>query len=298
MEERQQRWSQIESLCGLHIQNVSNHSLVTASESTSNHSRKNSSVAQALIGCANIGSVGSGRKLSSTKEPQQNLSSGAAPTNPAASLSGNLPPTYSTAVMESKNENLSSALLKPRKKDQSTSPLHRAGTPPPAHTTSAVLEIVNGHDESLTESGPSSSKKSNKKTPFRRSSSASSSYSNDGAVSPSSSNNQRALRPRSDPGSNELERKSSNTSITSLGGSPTCGKSRKRHSWFSRKLSGSEDTPTESETLVFENGDEESRHKKMKSLWKMAIRSSRVQRRQNEKRVPLKKESSEKLKAG
>ena len=316
LEERQQRWSQIESLCGLHIQVVSNHSLVSvASQSTGVRARTNSSIAQALVGCANIGSVGSGRKLSSTKKPQLGASPPAVSVNPLTSSSGNLPPTYSMAVMEGEDEavvtssvvgaeNVADTRLEPTKKDQSTSPLHRPEKPQSEQTASTLLETINYHAESLDGSGPSGScnRKASGETLIRRSSSAaacSNINSHDGATTTAGSSHPRVLRPKSDPGSRTVACKSTEVLTDSPRGSPTGFKSKKRHSWFSKKIATNEDS--EAETFSTGSTDEESRRKKVKRLWKMAVRNSRSERRQNGKN-PLKKDQqsplSEKLKAG
>lgn len=302
MEERQQRWSQIESLCGLNIQEISNYSLGTvAGKSVPKRSRSNSVVAQALAGCANIGSIGSGRKLSSEKQPQLNISSSPSSTSPASSSSRDMPPTYSTAVMESQNEMLSDSLLERTMKDQSTSPLHKPGTPQ-SDTTSQILETVDSHGEPQTGSGANRIKKKNNEVVMRRSSSAIACVASDSAASGTSSS-QRVLRPNSDPGSKVLDCMSKDLCAVSPKGSPNGSKSRRRQSWFSRKRTGSEDVFDETESIQsFGSLDEESRHKKMKRLWRMAINSSRVQRRQNGKNVAGKKDQqaklNEKLKAG
>lgn len=83
LQERQHRWSQIESLCGFNI--ISN---VNPSTPVPSDSRSSSNVAQALANVANIGSVGSGRKISDNNPPTQE------------DFDNDPPPTYSSVAVQ------------------------------------------------------------------------------------------------------------------------------------------------------------------------------------------------------
>lgn len=88
LQERQHRWAQIESLCGFNI--VSD--IKPSTPGTSD--RKTSNVAQAIANVANIGSVGSGRKLSDNNPPAAAAVAG------TSLIDNDPPPTYSSVAVQ------------------------------------------------------------------------------------------------------------------------------------------------------------------------------------------------------
>jgi len=93
LQERQHRWAQIESLCGFNI--VSDIKPSTPGTSDGRE-RKTSNVAQAIANVANIGSVGSGRKLSDNTSPP--LVAGAIAGT--SMIDNDPPPTYSSVAVQ------------------------------------------------------------------------------------------------------------------------------------------------------------------------------------------------------
>lgn len=297
LEERQHRWSQIESLCALQIVPRTAGKGVGDTASGS-RPRTSSAIAQALANVANIGGVGSGRKISSDTSPWMASSQGA-----STSLEQNitdLPPTYSSTIASinsassdlpessgvcttaTKTKNKTASVQLPTNSSVGSflgaeKDLNRQATP--GHES-----IMNGHAPPL--------------QPHNQRSNATdwiASRKGSGVVTASGYHKEHGNPTPSSLASPDCSVEDQTVTLSSNPNLPAGARSKKRLSWFG---SGKKDFPSESDSA---DNDEERRKKKVKWMWRSAVRKSSVHKMQN---LQVKADgmprtsSSEKLKAG
>lgn len=266
LEERQQRWSQIESLCGFQIMSQTSFGI---GKGNGTRPRTGSAIAQALVNVANVAGVSSGRKISSSASPWSALPEGTS----QAESKEDLPPTYSAVTA-----NLAASDVVSEK-------------PPRDKKNSADLKC-DGDNCSDVEADVG-------KTTEIRCSDADNGH-------PSYQLGSTAMVngiAESENKDHSLEHlvSSCGASVeeeTALNGSSSsdypAGKHKKRLSWFGKR----QDSTTESESSAAEN--EEETRRKIRWLWRSAIRKSKAQRNAANKGDVglLKAASMEKLKSG
>ncbi|XP_031565997.1 stromal interaction molecule 1-like isoform X2 [Actinia tenebrosa] len=245
LEERQHRWSQIESLCGLQI--MAN----ATSEAPSGSSGTGSAIAKALANCANIGSVGSGRKLSGATPPK------------LLNKLEDLPPTYSSvAVQNSPDLNLSRATDSAPVVD-SNGPvsvnIRVPASSKPARLNHSQPCIINGHD------------------------SVSDLHVNDASTIVSVGSIGSGNRTTNDSNLEVDPLPLINGSLDSFSGSkhsPPGSKSKKKLNWFGKRNDSMHDV----ELVNGAESEEEKRRKKIKWLWRSAaLKSTARPKEQNGK---------------
>ena len=266
LEERQQRWSQIESLCGFQIMSQTSFGI---GKGNGTRPRTGSAIAQALVNVANVAGVSSGRKISSSASPWSALPEGTS----QVESKEDLPPTYSAVTA-----NLAAADVVSEK-------------PPRDKKNSADLKC-DGDNCSDVEADVG-------KTTEIRCSDADNGH-------PSYQLGSTAMVngiAESENKDHSLEHLVSSCGVsveeeTALNGSSSsdypAGKQKKRLSWFGKR----QDSTTESESSAAEN--EEETRRKIRWLWRSAIRKSKAQRNAANKGDVglLKAASMEKLKSG
>lgn len=247
LEERQHRWSQIESLCGFQIMSQTSFGI---GKGSGTRARTGSAIAEALVNVANVAGVSSGRKISSSASPWKTMSV----METVADSKEDLPPTYSTvtanvglleAEKESSNDEVNLAC---QENDGSGS-----GKCGKGHSNQDVVS------ESKTEYFDKSNKHPSVHLGAEAMISGSAESENSGKPSEHLSLSCGKLE-QDEPALNGI-----------LPDSPT-RKSKKRLSWFGKR----QDSTTESESSAAENDDETKR--KVRWLWRSAVRKSKAQR--------------------
>lgn len=265
LEERQQRWSQIESLCGFQIMSQTSFGI---GKGNGTRPRTGSAIAQALVNVANVAGVSSGRKISSSASPWSALPESTS----QAESKDDLPPTYSAVTA-----NLAAADVVSEK-------------PPRDKKNSADLKC-DGDNCSDVEADVG-------KTTEIRCSDAENGHPSYQLGSTAmvngiaeSENKDHSLELVSSCGASVEEETALNGSSSS---DYPAGKQKKRLSWFGKR----QDSTTESESSAAEN--EEETRRKIRWLWRSAIRKSKAQRNAANKGDVglLKAASMEKLKSG
>ena len=263
LEERQHRWSQIESLCGFQIMSQTSFGI---GKDNGTRSRSGSAIAQALVNVANVAGVSSGRKISSSASPWKTIS------EVSTESKEDLPPTYSTATG---NVGLLDALNEPSaQKKNSAGPecddVHNSFQHFTPETENVSLCTSDSHPsrqlgaEAMNDATNAVESKTSGKHP------------EDLVLS---------------CGQLEEDEPAVNGALSE---SPT-GKSKKRLSWFGKR----QDSTTESESSSAPENDDETK-RKVKWLWRSAVRKSKAQRNPANKReddAPV-ATSLEKLKSG
>lgn len=230
------------------------------------HSRSGSAIAQALVNVANVAGVSSGRKISSSASPWKTIS------EVNTESKEDLPPTYSTATG---NVGLLDALNEPSaQKKNSAGPecddVHNSFQDITPETENVSLYTSDSHPshqigaEAMNDATNAVESKTSGKHP------------EDLVLS---------------CGQLEEDEPAVNGALSE---SPT-GKSKKRLSWFGKR----QDSTTESESSSAPENDDETK-RKVKWLWRSAVRKSKAQRNPANKReddAPV-ATSLEKLKSG
>lgn len=247
LEERQHRWSQIESLCGFQIMSQTSFGI---SKVSGLHSTAGSAIAQALVNIANVAGVSSGRKISSSASPWKTISEGSSVTESKEDL----PPTYSTVTAKAV---VAGASLKEPSQEQSVDPSYQEH--------SSVYCNSSSSDTVVKEEGASSA--ANKESGHPQLSLGAEAMTSGLA---DSDNTQQSLELSLKSPGHLLEEEPTANSTSS--DSPT-GKSKKRLSWFGKR----QDSVTESESSSAAENEEETR-KKVRWLWRSAVRKSKAQR--------------------
>lgn len=267
LEERQHRWSQIESLCGFQIMSQTSFGI---GKGNGMRPRTGSAIAQALVNVANVAGVSSGRKISFSASPWKALPEATS----QAESKEDLPPTFSAVTA-----NLAVADVVSEK--------------PPRDKIKSADVKCDGDNCSDVEADVG------KKAEIRSSDA--------GCGHPSYQLGSTAMVngiAESENKDHSLEHlvSSSGASVeeeTALNGSGSsdspAGKQKKRLSWFGKR----QDSTTESESSSAAENEEETR-RKIRWLWRSAIRKSKAQRNAANKGDAglLKAASMEKLKSG
>lgn len=263
LEERQHRWSQIEYLCGLQIMSQTSFGVGSAMRD-----RSGSAIAQALVNVANVAGVSSGRKISASASPWTSSSH----TTNVEESNEDLPPTYSIATADGRREKSCAANLK----DSVNLSKQDNGCSDCSGSSGTVVRA----SESLT-SNPRSSH------PKHRLGAE--------AVVNGFAGSETTLvtleRSSSTSGHSAEEHPTANGNLSDS----LSGKSKKRLSWFGKR----QDSVTESESSSTNENEEEAR-RKIRWLWRSAVRKSKAQSSTTNKsdQEMISASSLEKLKSG
>lgn len=263
LEERQHRWSQIEYLCGLQIMSQTSFGVGSAMRD-----RSGSAIAQALVNVANVAGVSSGRKISASASPWTSSSH----TTNVEESNEDLPPTYSIATADGRREKSCAANLK----DSVNLSKQDNGYSDCSGSSGTVVRA----SESLT-SNPRSSHPKN--------------CLGAEAVVNGLAGSETTLvtleRSSSTSGHSAEEHPTANGNLSDS----LSGKSKKRLSWFGKR----QDSVTESESSSTNENEEEAR-RKIRWLWRSAVRKSKAQSSTTNKsdQEMISASSLEKLKSG
>lgn len=261
LEERQHRWSQIESLCGFQIMSQTSFGI---GKDNGTRSRSGSAIAQALVNVANVAGVSSGRKISSSASPWKTISE----VDTVIESKEDLPPTYSTATA-----NIG---------------LHDSKKEPSAEKKNSVgPECDDCHDITL-ETENVSFNMSDSHPSHQLGAEAMNDATNTVESKTSGKHPEHLVL---SCGQLEEDEPAVNGVLSE---SPT-GKSKKRLSWFGKR----QDSTTESESSSAPENDDETK-RKVKWLWRSVVRKSKAQRHpasKTEGDAPM-ATSLEKLKSG
>lgn len=263
LEERQHRWSQIESLCGFQIMSQTSFGI---GKSNGTHPRTGSAIAEALVNVANVAGVSSGRKISSSASPWKTMSE----INTVVESKEDLPPRYSTVTANI-------GTLDAQKESSSDK------------KNSAVQEYKN-LDSDQDDLTPETEIKSSNMSDSHPSRQLGAEAMGDATVESKDSGKPSEHLSLS-CGQLEEDEPAVNGGLPE---SPT-GKSRKRLSWFGKR----QDSTTESESSSAPENEDETK-RKVRWLWRSAVRKSKAQRNpasKTEDGTP-KATSLEKLKSG
>ena len=260
LEERQHRWSQIESLCGFQIMSQTSFGI---GKGNGTRPRTGSAIAQALVNVANVAGVSSGRKISSSASPWKMMSD----PNTVAESKEDLPPTYSTATAKI-------AVADVSEREESSVDL-------------SCQEHGSVNCGGLSETGATSA--ADVETGHSRHNLDAEAMMNGLTAS---QNTRQSLEHVLLSGVHLQEDELTTNSVSS--DSPP-GKSKKRLSWFGKR----QDSTTESESSSAAENEEETR-KKVRWLWRSAVRKSKAQRNTTSKSESdgTNATSLEKLKSG
>ncbi|XP_074619328.1 stromal interaction molecule 1-like [Acropora palmata] len=263
LEERQHRWSQIEYLCGLQIMSQTSFGVGSAMRD-----RSGSAIAQALVNVANVAGVSSGRKISASASPWTS-----SPDNTNVEESNeDLPPTYSIATADGRREKSCAANLK----DSVNLSKQDNGCSDCSGSSGTVVRA----SESLTSNPRSSHPKHCLGAE---------------AVVNGFAGSEITLvtleRSSSTSGHSAEEHPTANGNLSDS----LSGKSKKRLSWFGKR----QDSVTESESSSTNENEEEAR-RKIRWLWRSAVRKSKAQSGTTNKsdQEMISASSLEKLKSG
>ena len=232
-------------------------------KSNGTQSRTGSAIAEALVNVANVAGVSSGRKISSSASPWKTMSQ----VNTTIESKEDLPPTYSTvtAKVGSLDAEKESSAEKKNLADR---------------------DLDSDHHENISET---------ENMPFNVSDSHPSHQLGADAMIDSKEESKHSGQPSEhlslSCGQLEEDEPAVNGALSE---SPT-GKSKKRLSWFGKR----QDSTTESESSSAPENDEETK-RKVRWLWRLAVRKSKVQRNppsKTEDGTPM-ATSLEKLKSG
>lgn len=266
LEERQHRWSQIESLCGFQIMSQTSFGI---GKGNGTRPHTGSAIAQALVNVANVAGVSSGRKISSSASPWKTMSE----INTVVGSKEDLPPTYSTVTANVGTLDDLKELSSDKKnlvcqQGNDAGDSNHYDVIPESQTASASFDASGSH--------PSHQLGAEAMT--------------DATVESEHSGKHSELLSVS-CGKLEEDEPAVNCVLPE---SPT-GKSRKRLSWFGKR----QDSTTESESSSAAENEEDTK-RKVKWLWRSAIRKSKAQKdpaSKTEAGLPT-ASSLEKLKSG
>lgn len=245
LEERQHRWSQIESLCGFQIMSQTSFGI---GKGTGSQTNSGSTIAEALVNVANVAGVSSGRKISSSASPWKS------PSVPeTADSKEDLPPTYSAAtaygsvhdVQKEPCNDIANLTGQENDSGGSTKGVTR-------HAEKDVVQMREKTSSDISKRHPSLHLGAQAMII---------------GVTKSEVSAKSLEQLSASCGKLEQDEQISN----GLPDSPT-GKSKKRLSWFGKR----QDSTTESESSAAENDDEKRR--KVRWLWRSAVRKSKSQR--------------------
>lgn len=265
LEERQQRWSQIESLCGFQIMSQTSFGI---GKDNGTRSRSGSAIAQALVNVANVAGVSSGRKISSSASPWKTILED----NTAMESKEDLPPTYSTATAK---------VGLPDDENKPSTPKKNSAGPEFDDFHSSCQDILPETEDvsfNMSDSHPS----------HQLGAEAMNGATN---LVESKTSGKHPEHLVLSFGQLEEDEPAVNGTHSE---SPT-GKSKKRLSWFGKR----QDSTTESESSSAPENDDETK-RKVRWLWRSAVRKSKAQRSPANKReddAPV-ATSLEKLKSG
>lgn len=245
LEERQHRWSQIESLCGFQIMSQTSFGIGKGSGSQTN---SGSAIAEALVNVANVAGVSSGRKISSSASPWKALSV------PETGVSKeDLPPTYSAVTANvgmhdvQKESSYDKANLTGQESDSG------------------------GNRKDVTRHAEKDVVQMREKATFDTSKSHPSLHLGAQALINGVTETEVSAKSLEQLSVSCEKLEQDEPVLNGLPDSPT-GKSKKRLSWFGKR----QESTTESESSVAENDDETKR--KVRWLWRSAVRKSKSQR--------------------
>lgn len=245
LEERQHRWSQIESLCGFQIMSQTSFGIGKGSGSQTN---SGSAIAEALVNVANVAGVSSGRKISSSASPWKALSV------PETGVSKeDLPPTYSAVTANvgmhdvQKESSYDKANLTGQESDSG------------------------GNRKDVTRHAEKDVVQMREKATFDTSKSHPSLHLGAQALINGVTETEVSAKSLEQLSASCEKLEQDEPVLNGLPDSPT-GKSKKRLSWFGKR----QESTTESESSVAENDDETKR--KVRWLWRSAVRKSKSQR--------------------
>lgn len=245
LEERQHRWSQIESLCGFQIMSQTSFGIGKGSGSQTN---SGSAIAEALVNVANVAGVSSGRKISSSASPWK------APSVPETGVSKeDLPPTYSAVTANVGMHDL--------QKESSYDKANLTGQESDS----------GGNRKDVTRHAEKDVVQMREKATFDTSKSHPSLHLGAQALINGVTESEVSAKSLEQLSASCEKLEQDEPVLNGLPDSPT-GKSKKRLSWFGKR----QDSTTESESSVAENDDETKR--KVRWLWRSAVRKSKSQR--------------------
>lgn len=266
LEERQHRWSQIESLCGFQIMSQTSFGIGKGSGSQTN---SGSAIAEALVNVANVAGVSSGRKISSSASPWKS------PSVPETADSKDLPPTYSAATAYDSMHDV--------QKEPCNDIANLTGQESDSEGSSKG--VMRHAEKDVVQMREKASSDTSKRHPSLHLGAQAMII----GVTKSEVSAKSLEQLSASCGKLEQDEQISN----GLPDSPT-RKSKKRLSWFGKR----QDSATESESSAAENDDETRR--KVRWLWRLAVRKSKSQRNPTIKSndSATKATSLEKLKSG
>ena len=211
--------------------------------------RTGSAIAQALVNVANVAGVSSGRKISSSASPWKTMSD----TNTLAENKEDLPPTYSTATANKAVDDVADVSVEKSTGDKKYS------------VDLSCQEHGSVNCGGLSETGATSA--ADVETGQSRHNLDAEAMMNGLTAS---QNTCQSLEHVLLAGGHLLEDEPTTNSVSS--DSPS-GKSKKRLSWFGKR----QDSTTESESSSAAENEEETR-RKVRWLWRSAVRKSKAQR--------------------
>ena len=261
LEERQHRWSQIESLCGFQIMSQTSFGI---GKTNGAHPRTGSAIAEALVNVANVAGVSSGRKISSSASPWKTMSE----INTAKGKKEDLPPTYSLVTtnvgsLDAQNESASG------KKNLADQEYDDHDSDHDARPETVIYSF------SMADSHPSHQLGAE-------------------ALGDAKGESNNSGKPSEHLTLSCAHLQEDESAVNGAPESPT-GKSRKRLSWFGKR----QDSTTESESSSAPENDDDNK-RRVRWLWRSAIRKSKAQRNpasKTEDGTPV-ATSLEKLKSG
>lgn len=265
LEERQQRWSQIESLCGFQIMSQTSFGV---GKDNGTRSRSGSAIAQALVNVANVAGVSSGRKISSSASPWKTILED----NTAMESKEDLPPTYSTATAK---------VGLPDDENKPSTPKKNSAGPEFDDFHSSCQDILPETEDvsfNMSDSHPSHQLGAEAMN---------------GATNLVESKTSGKHPEHLVLSSGQLEE--DDPAVNGTHSESPTGKSKKRLSWFGKR----QDSTTESESSSAPENDDETK-RKVRWLWRSAVHKSKAQRNPANKReddAPV-ATSLEKLKSG
>lgn len=265
LEERQQRWSQIESLCGFQIMSQTSFGV---GKDNGTRSRSGSAIAQALVNVANVAGVSSGRKISFSASPWKTILED----NTAMESKEDLPPTYSTATAK---------VGLPDDENKPSTPKKNSAGPEFDDFHSSCQDILPETEDvsfNMSDSHPSHQLGAEAMN---------------GATNLVESKTSGKHPEHLVLSSGQLEE--DDPAVNGTHSESPTGKSKKRLSWFGKR----QDSTTESESSSAPENDDETK-RKVRWLWRSAVRKSKAQRNPANKReddAPV-ATSLEKLKSG
>lgn len=265
LEERQHRWSQIESLCGFQIMSQNSFGVGSAMRD-----RTGSAIAQALVNVANVAGVSSGRKISASASPWKALPD----TKIMEDGNEDLPPTYSSATANIAIADVSIEKSSGDNLENSVRSNQEHG-------------LVDGHTLSGSDVKASQSLADSKSSHPKLSLGAEAMINGFAESDTTRVSIEQSLSSGYSPEEDALANDILSDSLS--------GKNKKRLSWFGKR----QDSTTESESSSATENEDETR-RKARWLWRSAVRKSKGQSNTASKsdHVVRRTSSIEKLKSG